>query len=133
MNRLFRFVLVAGLVGSAACSGDLVSGQSEIPVSCTANFVYGVRVTVTDSTNGLAPTSIAKVVVRDVNGTYADSGQTNTTFNMYLGAGERAGTYRVSVTAPGYRDWSVSPITVTRNTCHVNPVGLTAVLQRLAP
>lgn len=44
-------------------------------------------------------------------------------------AGERAGTYQVTVSKPGYATWVQSNVRVTRNVCHVNTVTLTALLQ----
>jgi len=44
-------------------------------------------------------------------------------------AHERAGTYTVVVTKPGYRDWRASGVRVTRDECHVITVTLTARLE----
>lgn len=45
-----------------------------------------------------------------------------------LGAGERAGIYRVIVRKPGYAEWIGAAI-VTEDECHVRPTTLTARLQ----
>jgi hypothetical protein len=46
-----------------------------------------------------------------------------------VGAGERAGTYAVTVTATGYAEWTTSGVVVTADECHVIPVRLEPRLQ----
>jgi hypothetical protein len=89
--------------------------------------MFGVVVRVQDSVTSGAPASQATVVVRDVDGTFADSGKTVDWFST---APERAGTYRVDVRASGYRDWTANNVVVTKNGCHVVPVEITARLER---
>ncbi|MEO5580406.1 MAG: PEGA domain-containing protein [Gemmatimonadaceae bacterium] len=43
---------------------------------------------------------------------------------------ERAGTYTVTVTKPGYREWRRTGVQVGRDECHVITVPLTARLQQ---
>ncbi len=45
-------------------------------------------------------------------------------------AGERAGTYDVTIRRPGYSSFSQTGVVVTKNECHVNPVRLEARLTR---
>lgn len=45
-------------------------------------------------------------------------------------AGERAGTYNVTVRSQGYRDWARNGIVVTADDCHVIATAVTALLQR---
>ena len=45
------------------------------------------------------------------------------------GAHERAGTYAVEVTAPGYSPWVRAGVQVRRDDCHVRTVSLVARLQ----
>jgi hypothetical protein len=45
-------------------------------------------------------------------------------------AGERAGTYDLTIRSPGYRDWTRTGVEVTKDQCHVRPVTLTARLQK---
>lgn len=97
------------------------------PTVCTDEFVYGVQVTVVDVataapvTEGLEGTLtegayVEEMQVQGVNG------------NILLGAGERAGTYSLTIRANGYETINESGIVVTENECHVNPVSLQAEL-----
>ena len=48
----------------------------------------------------------------------------------YYGVQDRPGTYTVTVTSAGYREWQRTGVVVKRGTgCHVEPVALPALLQ----
>lgn len=72
----------------------------------------------------------ATVIARD--GAYADSatvpadGSNSTPVGL---AGERAGTYSITVRKAGYQTWSKGGVLVTKDVCHVIPVQVTAKLQ----
>jgi hypothetical protein len=110
--------LIATLV-TTACA----SQQSPI---CTALYAYGITVTVLDASTSEAPQVAPMGTVRD--GNFSDS--MTVMGNQLVGAGERAGTYDVRVTAPGYTAWDTTGIVVTADECHVHGVSLTATLQR---
>jgi len=44
---------------------------------------------------------------------------------LYIGAGERAGTYQLTASAQGYEDLNQSDIVITADACHVIPVAMT--------
>lgn len=119
--------------GSAQIVARLPLGTRELTSSigvtytCTAAFVLGLSVTITDSLTGAVPSVASRWHVRDVAGTFADSGSG---IGGLMSAGERAGTYRIDISTPGYRDWTADRVVVTRDQCHVMGVGLTARLQR---
>ncbi len=52
------------------------------------------------------------------------------TDSIVSGAHERAGTYRVELSAPGYLDWSRDGVKVDRDACHVQTAQLRALLVR---
>ena len=109
---------VAFLLATAAC-------ESTSPLVCTAEFVFGVSIEVTDSTTTLA-------IADSLSGTLVDGDFTEQMMafgSTLVGAGEREGTYSATVAAPGYATWSQSDIVVTGDECHVTPVTLTARLQ----
>lgn len=125
------FTVPAAALGLAMLSGCSLSDIFDGGRLCTANIQPGIQATVTDSVTGAPAAAGAKLVARD--GTYADS-------SMYpadpqyqqawlAGAYERAGTYAVTITKPGYRPWAKSGVVVTRGECHVNTVKLEAKLQ----
>jgi hypothetical protein len=109
-------------------------GGSQAPVSpvCTDDFRPGVAVHVKDSLTGAGVASGASLVVRE--GLFKDSvafPSSSPDLNDFplAAAGERAGTYQIAVSKPGYATWSQSNVRVTTNQCHVNTVELTALLQ----
>jgi hypothetical protein len=113
------------LIGAVACSG------STSPV-CTQEFRPGLVVYVKDSVTRAGVASGASLVVRE--GSYKDSvAAPNSTPDLdnstLSAAGERSGTYQVTVLKPGYATWLQSNVRVTSNVCHVNTVTLTALLQ----
>lgn len=115
-SMLAPFILVLAL---ATCDG------ASDPIACTAQFVYGITVHVVDSTTGLPVTDGLAGNLQD--GSYAEAMMA---FGSDLvGAGERAGTYTVTVTATGYSEWSTSEVVVTADECHVIPVSLEPRLQ----
>ena len=122
--RASIFLVAASAVGC----GDILSTHS-----CTLELVSAINVQVRDSVSGSMIASGAQLFVRD--GTYADSASHPAnrpeldSFSLKV-AGERAGTYTVTVRKLSYRDWTRSNVQVTRDACHVIPANLTALLQR---
>jgi hypothetical protein len=103
-------------------------------VICTEEFRYGLNVSVVDSLTSSAP---ASAILIAHSGTYVDSVGPEVPFQLngvpvllLSTAGERAGTYDLNIRSPGYRDWTRSGIKVTADACHVNPIAITARLQR---
>ena len=97
---------------------------------CTALFAYGITVTVVDSVSGAFAAPGATVIASD--GAYADSVIVPNTASASGGiglAGERAGTYTVTVRKAGYKTWTKNGIVVTKDECHVKGVAITAKLQ----
>lgn len=99
-------------------------------VICTEIFVYGLNVTVTDG-NG-DPVSGATLTL--VEGDYTEimieidpMGQ----LGVYVGAGERAGTYSLTIEADGFALVTIDDIAIDADECHVIPVGLTLSLTAL--
>jgi hypothetical protein len=105
------------------------------PVVCTANFKFGINITVVDSATAEPP---SEATLLATSGTFTDSvgprAPVQTVANGPLvlvlsTAGERAGLYSVTVRSPGYRDWTRTGVRVTADECHVRSVSLTARLQ----
>jgi len=119
------WILAACLVLPAACSQPNDTG-----IACTAIYVYVLSVTVQDSVTGSPAAAGATVIARD--GAYADStvvpasGANNTSVGL---AGERAGTYSITVRKAAYQTWSKTGVQVTKDVCHVIPVQVAAKLQ----
>ena len=122
-----RTLVVVAALGLAACTVP-----SDPDIVCTAVIVPGVSVTITDSLTGtIAGMTGAWAAARE--GTYSDSAAalmlpTQLIVNL---AGERTGTYAISVGATGYKTQSTSGVTVVRpNSCHVKTVLINARLVR---
>ena len=122
------------------CAGALALGACRSSPSfyggCTDVLVYGLNVTVVDSLTN-APPSSATLIAQS--GTYVDSvgpqtpfivGQQGQQQLLVSAAGERPGTYDLTVRSPGYLAWTRAGVQVTANDCHVDPVALTARLQK---
>jgi hypothetical protein len=126
----FRFLsFAAGALLLAGC--DPVTSD----FNCTADFRFGLNVTVVDSVTNAPPAS-AVLIART--GAVVDSVGPATPQQLVLNgppvlllgaAGERPGTYDLTVRAPGYRDWTRNGVTVTADECHVRSVAVTARLQ----
>lgn len=121
--RLEMFVAIVAMSAAASCT------QPAESIVCTDLFAYGLTVSVTDSSTQSAMSSGVSVVARD--GSYVDSAAPFPGASTFALAGERAGTYSVTVRKVGYKDWVKSGIQVTKDVCHVQPVGVTARLQPL--
>jgi len=100
--------------------GDLEAGQPE--------FRFGLSVQPIDSLTQGPLASAADIVARD--GAFADSVRALAPGQFWATAGERPGTYQVTVRAAGYQPWVRSGIVVTSDGCHVKLVVVTARLQR---
>ena len=122
-----RTLLVVATLGLVACAVP-----SDPNIACTAQFVPGVSVTITDSATGTV-SGIANAWAKVREGTYSDSAAalilpTQLIVNL---AGERAGTYVVSAGATGYKTQSTSGVTVVRaDVCHVKTRLINARLVR---
>ena len=122
-----RALLAAAALGLSACTVS-----SDPNYACTAVFVPGVTVTITDSLTGtIAGMTGAWAAARE--GTYSDSAAALSLPSQLVVnlAGERVGTYVVSVGATGYKTQSTSGVTVVKpNSCHVKTVLINARLVR---
>ena len=96
---------------------------------CLAPVSIAVIVAVDDSVSGASVVDSARGVAQA--GAYVDSLHLSSPPPVLLG-GDRLGTYEVTVTRPGYRQWTRSGVLVSQQgPCgNVIPVQLTALLQR---
>jgi uncharacterized membrane protein len=131
--RLFPHALLGALT-LAVASCDLVDNDDVI---CTDHFEYGLSVAVQDSLTGAPAASGARLIARD--GAYADTAtvpagapDSDPDSGVLQAAGERPGTYAVTVEKSGFLTWQRNNVIVAMDDygCHVVPVQLTARLQR---
>lgn len=122
-----RFVcLTLALLATAACRNP-----GEMDVVCTQEARPSIRVSVLDSISGVAAGKNSRIVAQA--GTYTDSAPaawTSASDGPYPVGFEHAGTFTITVSKMGYRDWSRTGIVVTADKCHVRTVDVTARLQQ---
>lgn len=137
-EKLLRIVVIAGaLVVLALIAMTFIGCRPTAPapdttaskpsVMCTMQAVPALIVDAVDSATGAPATRGATIVVRSA--TFADSASAPDDQPIGL-AHEKAGTYTVTVTKPGYQPWSKPGIVVGRDECHVLPERVTAKLRR---
>lgn len=107
----------------AGACGNIVNGG----YACTTDFRYGINATALDATTNANITSGAFLIVRE--GSYRDSVSANPGGQL-AAAGERAGTYTVTIGHPGYASFTQTNVVVNPDECHVIPVKLEAKLLR---
>lgn len=126
-DRWMSLSICVAILASTACSGSGPTG-----VVCTTQFVYGLGITVQNAATGAAITDSASVVVKD--GSYTESytlgGQPG---GVIAAAGERAGTYSISIRKGEFAPYDTVGIKVTKDACHVQPVQVVAKLQPNVP
>lgn len=97
------------LATSTACAG---------PPACTDLLAFGLNVTVTDAANG---ERICDATVTATDGDFSETLQPfgEATDCTYAGAGERAGTYTITVEKDGYATLTEDNVVVEEDECHV--------------
>jgi hypothetical protein len=113
---------------SAACAGG---PQAPDPIACTAQFVYGLAVTVRDAATGQL---VCDAQVIAVSGAYRETlltfGSSGAGMCSYVGAGERPGVYDISANKAGYTAAAMNGVRVDADVCHVIPVRVVLELKQ---
>lgn len=118
---------VVALLAALALASAGCTNASTATTTCTNIAIEGLAVGIEDA---VTRTSICGALVVATDGAYSEtltrydiSGTADGGIPLggcsYYGATERAGTYVLTVTAPGYRTATVDGVTVTRDACHV--------------
>lgn len=114
------------MIGLLAILG--VVGCGILGVDCDDDFQPGIVMTVVDSISG-GPVP-GEVTATATDGTYVETVAVpgDTPFTL---AENRAGSYDLEVTAPDYQTWTRTGVIVrvSGNTCNVQRIRLTALLQ----
>jgi hypothetical protein len=103
----------------------VLPGGCPVQEACTDLYAYGVSATVTNASTGA---SLSDATLTLTEGSYTEVMQLVPTGD-YVGAGERAGTYTLTATAPGFQPQTIDDIVVTADRCHVHGVHLEVALQ----
>ena len=88
-----------------------------------------VSVQVVDAASGTALAEGSTMTLRD--GDYVETTSESFDGRTLVGAGERAGTYIITVAREGYHSWVLTDVEVTEDECHVDPVSLLAELEAI--
>jgi hypothetical protein len=119
-----RFVLVGVSILGLGCSAGLTDASV-----CTLEARAGITVDVRDSVSNTPAGKGSRIIAQQ--GTVADTAQvTQFGDGPYGLVYERAGTYTLSVAQTGYQPWIKTGVQVTKGSCHVNGVAITARLQK---
>lgn len=122
MKKLLLLLCCAPLLLASTCNND-----DDDQIVCTQQFVYGLNVVVLNAATGNP--LVEGVTVEATDGSYNETLQLIPGLEYsFAGAGERVGTYIVTVTKNGYQTYTSTPIIVTRDVCHVIPQSLTVNL-----
>lgn len=131
VNAFGRSCLVVAGVFATVASCRLPFDYPNVR-ACTLIALPAITMHVRDSVSGAAMARGATATATD--GSFVSTSSYPDAFtqdDLPLSlAHEREGTYTVNVVKPGYREWRVAGVQVTRDECHVKTVTLTARLQR---
>ena len=124
-NRMTGVTLLLLILFIASCEDPVVP----VPI-CSDEYRYGLEIRVVDKETG-GPTGLgAWAVVTD--GEYEELALCEDRGPLgvaALAAGERAGTYTISIEAEGYLEWRREGVRVTADRCHVRTVEIIAELE----
>jgi len=111
MSLFLSTMAMASILPIAGCNWFLNCG------ACTANIVMGLNVQVLDAQTGAA---IGGATLTLVEGDYTEileESFSSVTSGSYFGAGERPGTYTLTVQAAGYQDVTLEDIVIVTDDC----------------
>ena len=122
--------LAAFAIGPAGCTGHQAP-EAPDGVACTTQFVYGLVVTVKDTSTDQ---TVCDAVVTAISGSYRETLHAPvippSEGCSYMGAGERPGLYDLSAFRDGYAPGTLNNVRVDANACHVVPTRVTLELKR---
>lgn len=130
--RLPRTVgaLLSIVVMTVACHHD--SGTSPPPIFTCVDPIAGLLVYVTDASTGQSALQNATVIAT-LSSIYADTGRF--VIDGALWVGFHSGTYRLTVTKPGYTPWAMDNVVVPAAPppCEGNPAAQISIHAALVP
>tara|TARA_R110002072_G_scaffold82967_1_gene188671 strand:- start:70 stop:444 length:375 start_codon:yes stop_codon:yes gene_type:complete len=91
--------------------------NNDNPIICTQIFVHGLEINVTEKGATNPITGAVKITASD--GNYKETLENSDPNMAFYGAGERRGTYILTVTSDNYKTFESEPIIVTADECHV--------------
>lgn len=138
MKPLNQSLALLALFILSACNSDKedidLGGGPMQELICTEEFVSGLHINVFDQETGLNSACGVTVSIQDGDYTEVltnDSEGTCSENFIFLAAGEKAGTYDISIIKDDYLEWTQYDTEVTNNICHVNPVTVNAYMEKI--
>jgi len=113
----YSYFIVFSILIQLGCGEKAAS----TPQVCTMEFRYGLNITVQDS---LSKKPICDATVQAKDGNYVETLEQFSTGDpcVYVGAGERAGTYSITVQKTGYTPKTTDNLIVEKKDCHVTGI-----------
>jgi hypothetical protein len=112
MKSKYLIAIVSFMLMLSSCEDN----ESE-NIICTLNFVNGLDISLIEKSTGNIITGNVKIVAEDDN--YTETMQSSENNASFTGAGERKGTYILTVTSDNYKTFISESITVNADECHV--------------
>lgn len=121
MKKILLFVSLIAI----SCNNN--DDSSTADVNCTDVYVYGLNVNVKNAITNA--NLVDGVLVKAVDGTYSETLETVESVPTFIGAGERAGNYVITVSKDGYQTYTSPVVKVDSDECHVLTETLNIALQ----
>lgn len=96
-------------------------------VICTFIYIYGLEISLIEKSTANPVTGAVKIIAKD--GNYEETLENYDLNYPFYGAGERRGTYVLTITSDNYKTFVSEPIVVTGDECHVKTVSKTFQLE----
>ncbi len=130
-RQLLKAIWVTPVVSSVILP---LHAQTSVPPACLPVILHGLFVTVLDFQTGENISCQSIAIITD--GEYIEnislppqSTQSTQCYSSLVGAFGRSGTYNLSISAPGYADFSKSGIVLTSDRCGVVTLKIEVALQ----
>lgn len=96
-------------------------------VVCTLNYVYGLHINLIEKSTTNPISGVVTIIASE--GNYEETLENYDSNGSFFGAGERQGTYVLTITSANYKTFISEPIIVDGDECHVNTQSRTFELE----
>ncbi len=111
----FSCILICSIFLISSCD----SNDDDGGINCTLEHVYGLNITLKNIETEEIITENITVIATDTN--YEEELMVSPENTTFVGAGERAGTYIITVNSNDFETFISEPIILTSDECHVIP------------
>lgn len=110
-----KLLIVLSII--SVCFSNCKDDDNFNPINCTTVYIYGLNITLKDVSNNSIITNNINIIATD--GVYQETLTRIENSDYFIGAGERAGTYILTITSPDYDTYTSESIIVSADDCHV--------------